>query len=84
MNQGRANPRQRVYKNGTIVYNGGTSTRTCLIRDLSASGARISLHSTIGIPNDFLLMFANGSRYFCTVKWRKLTGLGVEYRDDAT
>ncbi len=75
----RTTPRQRTLKKGRIVFNDGRSTIDCLVRNLSAGGAKLEVPSSVGIPDDFDLVMADGSTKRCRVAWRKLTEIGVSY-----
>jgi hypothetical protein len=75
----RTTPRQRTLKKGRIVFNDGRSTIECAVRNLSAGGAKLEVTSSIGVPNDFDLLMADGSTKRCRVAWRKLTEIGVSY-----
>ncbi len=75
----RTTPRQRTLKKGRIVFNDGRSTIDCLVRNLSAGGAKLEVTSSVGIPDDFDLVMADGLTKRCRVAWRKLTEIGVSY-----
>ena len=55
MDERRAAPRNRVMKAGTIEFDGDAIT--CLVRDLSISGAQLDVNSPVGIPDQFTLAF---------------------------
>jgi hypothetical protein len=72
--------RRRTLKGGRIVFNAGRSTITCMIRDLSTTGARLEVASSIGIDDRFTLAFDDGSPLReCVVRRRSPTQLGVEF-----
>jgi hypothetical protein len=50
----RAAPRQRVLKRGMIACDG--SSVDCLVRNLSATGARVDVESPVALPASFLLV----------------------------
>lgn len=77
----RKEPRIKSLKGGRIVYLNGAATRDCAIRNLSASGAKLIIDSTAGIPDQFSLLFEDGSQRWCIVRWRKLSEIGVEFGD---
>ncbi|MCK9911301.1 hypothetical protein MXD81_19270, partial [Microbacteriaceae bacterium K1510] len=51
MEEKRKIPRRRVLKEGKIVYADGLRVLDCTIRDMSASGARLLISSTVGLPD---------------------------------
>jgi len=78
----RDSPRTRALKSGRIVFNHGSSSIDCTIRNLSASGAKLLVENALGLPAEFVLMCADDRSYRCTVRWRKLNEMGVSF--DAT
>jgi hypothetical protein len=76
----RATQRRLILKGGRIVFNGGRSTVDCTVRNLSAKGAKLLVASVVGIPETFDLLIDGSSRQPCTVAWRRLKELGVEFR----
>jgi hypothetical protein len=52
--------RQRVLKGAKIVFNAYQSIIDCTVKDMSESGARLSLNATVNIPGDFELYFPQG------------------------
>ncbi len=53
----------------------------CLLSDVSASGARLTLQSPGDIPEQFALLLAaeHGVQRECKVMWREENQLGVEF-----
>jgi hypothetical protein len=50
------------------------------VRNLSHSGAGLSVASTVGIPERFDLLFeADQSVHACRMVWQRETRLGVEF-----
>jgi hypothetical protein len=78
MDERRAAPRNRVMKAGTIEFDGDAIT--CLVRDLSISGAQLDVNSPVGIPDQFTLAFrADGQHIRCYVLWRRENRIGVAF-----
>ena len=78
----RHTARHRVLKGGRIVFNHGNSTIACTIRDLSATGAKLKVASSIGVPDEFTLVFDDGSTSSnCVVRRRTPDTVGVEFID---
>jgi PilZ domain len=76
----RASLRQRRLHAAKIVFNNGTSTIDCIVRDQSATGARLDVASPIGIPDWFDLQInRSGVRYPSKVAWRSGKQIGVMF-----
>jgi hypothetical protein len=67
----------------TIAFDGGRTRIRCIIRNLSETGAKLEvLNSTVSnIPRTFDLVVANVRPQGCTVMWRSLKELGVQFHD---
>ena len=72
----RASPRKRVLKAGTIEFGGGAIT--CMIRNMSDTGAMLDVATPIGIPDHFILR-ADGCCMPCRVVWWKEKRIGVVF-----
>ena len=74
----RRAPRRPVF--GNAVIRGPNLHADCVIRDLSASGARIQVHASVPLPEEFnlLLVEANSSRHVL-LKWRAGDFAGVAF-----
>ena len=71
--------RHRVLKAGTIEFNGGAIT--CMVRNMSDTGAMLDVATPVGIPDRFTLVLrANGRRMPCRVAWRKEKRIGVAFK----
>src|SRR5690242_19688576 len=75
--------RRRTLKAGSIeLGNGGAID--CTIRNISATGACLTLASPIGVPDRFELVFrSDQSRRQCRVVWRSATQIGLAFEDAA-
>ena len=83
-NERRASPRQRRLKGGKIVFNSKMSIIDCVVRDVSAQGARLLVASSIGIPDQFdLRMNRRGANHRSKVAWRSEDQIGVRFLDRA-
>ena len=77
----RSAPRHRVLKGGQIRF--GQSAIDCVIRDLSATGARIKINSPLWYPDAFtLVLTADGTARKCRVVWRGDREIGLAFEDD--
>jgi hypothetical protein len=80
MDNKRDRPRQRTLKSGKIVFAGGSFSIDCTIRNLSETGARLQVPTTVAIPDKFTLVDAHGgTRRDVTVAWRKDDLVGVRF-----
>jgi hypothetical protein len=74
--------RTKCFKYAKISANG--SLRDCVVRDISALGARLALVSTAYIPDDIALTFDSARTLrACRVAWRAATEIGVEFRENS-
>jgi hypothetical protein len=74
----RASPRKRVLKAGTIEFGG--SAITCMVRNMSDTGAMLDVVTPVGIPDHFTLVLrANKHRMPCRVVWWKEKRIGVVF-----
>jgi hypothetical protein len=78
MSERRATPRQRVFKSGTIEFDGAAVD--CTIRNVSLVGAALEVVSPVGIPTEVTLNFvARQERQSCHIVWRKEKRIGVAF-----
>ena len=76
MNERRETQRQRVFKAGTIEFEGAGVD--CTIRNLSLTGAGLEVANPVGIPHEITLnILAQHLSRHCYVVWRKKRRLGV-------
>ena len=72
----------RTFLKGRILFNGGSSSMDCLIRDMSASGARLELSETATLPEVFDLYIQNkDTKFRSTMRWRRGGSIGVIFDD---
>ncbi len=53
-------PRRRTIKGARLILPGSESAFTCVMRNLSDTGALVELPSTLGIPHDVVLETDDG------------------------
>jgi hypothetical protein len=74
----RATVRQRVFKAGTIEFDGAGVG--CTIRNMSPVGAGLDVVSPAGIPHEVTLNFVTRQeRQNCHIIWRKGKRIGVAF-----
>jgi hypothetical protein len=78
----RRAPRMRTIKGASLILPGSGSTFSCVMRNLSETGALVELPSTIGVPQTVMLQTADGAlSRTCSVAWRTETRLGLTFTD---
>jgi hypothetical protein len=78
--EARKTPRKRVILGGKVVYNEGSYTTDCRIRDVSGGGARIVLSPGIVIPTRVVLIDTrNATAYESEVVWMKAPDFGLKF-----
>ena len=76
----RGSPRSRILKKGKLIHPNNTSVFDCMIRDISATGARLSCEQTGLLPNELQLMFfAIREVRYVRVVWRRPGEIGVQF-----
>ena len=78
MHERRTIPRQRIFKAGTIEFDGRGVE--CTVRNISAGGAALEVASPLGIPHEITLnILSRGVRHHCHVVWRQEKRIGVAF-----
>lgn len=76
----RRAPRRRVLKSALAAFSGRFCTIPCVVRDLSATGARLRSDSSLSIPDRFELCIPlDGLEAECEVMWRRGEDIGVRF-----
>ncbi|HYA28051.1 MAG TPA: PilZ domain-containing protein [Acidobacteriota bacterium] len=74
----RSVPRKPVLMSAVIEFAG--STKSCLVHNISISGAALEVTSPLDIPERFHLVFkVDGTRIPCHVIWREAERIGVVF-----
>jgi hypothetical protein len=74
----RSATRHRVYKRGTISFNGAGFD--CTVRNLSARGARIDVDGLVPLPEHFdLVIESDKVTYRCRMIWSSAQRIGVVF-----
>jgi hypothetical protein len=77
MEERRSNSRQRVFKAGSIEFDG--TAVNCVVRNLSMGGAGLDVDHPV-IPHCFTLNIPSSKmRRSCRVIWRKQQGIGLVF-----
>ena len=75
----RAAPRHRVLKHGTLAFGGGGGI-DCMVRNISASGARLDIDTPVGLPPTFTLVIQTDQfMRRCRPVWGNDKQIGVTF-----
>ena len=81
----RRAPRKRILKGATIAFNDRSSTMSCVVRDISDTGARLRLTKGQVVPSRFeLFIDIDGIEVPCAVAWRRGDEVGVVFEAPPT
>lgn len=74
----RVEQRRKSLKGGHIAFNGGYSAYECVVKDMSAHGARLSFGDEAAAPHEFALTIrGEGRSRPARVVWRNRGMIGV-------
>src|SRR5262245_61117803 len=80
MSNRRVSARQKSFLQGRIYFNNRRSTVECLIRDLSASGAKLRYSDAVVVPDLIeLYILAKDETYRGRIQWRQGDEVGVAF-----
>jgi hypothetical protein len=73
--------RKSLQQPGWITLDGGFAARQCVVRDMSSTGARITIDDPNTLPAKLRLAFARDARTgrACEVVWRRGKSFGVKF-----
>jgi hypothetical protein len=78
MQERRSNLRQRVFKAGSIEFDG--TAVNCVVRNLSMAGAGLEIGQPTVVPHFFTLEIPTSNiRQHCRVIWRKQQRIGLAF-----
>ncbi len=76
----RHEARFKTYKQGLAIFNDGWSTYSCLIREVSEQGAKLSISPQSNLPEHFRLMMVNDKIIIPVERaWRRGDKVGVRF-----
>ena len=80
MQERRRTIRTRSYLGGQIAFNRRSSALDCLVRNVSANGARIVFSNSVTLPAEFDLHIRHQEQSFrARIVWRRESELGVAF-----
>ena len=73
--------RKSLRQAGWITLEGGFAARRCIVRDMSSTGARITIEDPNTLPAKLRLAFARDARTgrACEVVWRRGKSFGIKF-----
>jgi hypothetical protein len=73
--------RKSLRQSGWITLDGGFAARQCVVQDISATGAKITVEDAIVLPGKLRLAFSRDARTGrnCEVVWRRGKSAGVKF-----
>jgi hypothetical protein len=73
--------RKSVHQAGWITLDGGFAARRCMVHDLSASGAKITVEDASVLAGNLRLAFSRDAKTGrnCKVVWRRGKSFGVKF-----
>jgi hypothetical protein len=75
----RLAPRRNTHIAAEIVFD-GRQRLTCIVKNVSETGAMLELQGVGKVPNNFTLEVPGHQPQRCRVVWRTLRQMGVEYQ----
>ncbi|MEH2608921.1 PilZ domain-containing protein [Bradyrhizobium sp. AZCC 1693] len=73
--------RKSLSQPGWITLEGGFAARQCVVQDLSATGAKVTIGDPNSLPTKLRLAFSRDARTGrrCEVVWRRGKSVGVKF-----
>ena len=73
--------RRSLSQSGWITLEGGFAARQCVVQDLSATGAKVTIDDPNSLPAKLQLAFSRDARTGrrCEVVWRRGKSVGVKF-----
>jgi hypothetical protein len=73
--------RKAIHQTAWITLEGGFAARQCVVMDLSANGAKISVETPQALNSKLRLAFSRDARTgrSCEVVWRRGKTMGLKY-----
>jgi hypothetical protein len=73
--------RKSVSQSGWITLEGGFAARQCVVHDMSATGAKVTIEDSNSLPAKLRLAFSRDARTGrpCEVVWRRGKSVGVKF-----
>ena len=79
----RISQRQRQFKRAKLIFNNDQSVIDCVLRDISATGARVRLKGLFDGPKQIVLKVSDNLTYSADVMWNRNNELGLRFHGEA-
>ncbi|MBO0664483.1 PilZ domain-containing protein [Jiella sp. MQZ9-1] len=80
----RAAPRMRVLKRAKVIFNNGYSTFDCIVRNISATGALLTIDDSVHLPKEFRIRIGEEqSTRLAELVYRRSMFAGIRFVDAA-
>jgi hypothetical protein len=80
MQDKRGAHRSRTFLKADIDINGGLSSLSCIVKDMSETGARITLSDGVVLPEHFRIRLPKPDRWVpASVRWRRGDFVGIHF-----
>ena len=66
-------------REGELLSLRGKKIASCLVKDISATGARLEIATSEKLPDCFRLIYGADEQPKCCIRWRNGNELGVEF-----
>ena len=78
----RAHPRPRTYLGGTIAFKQRTSVLTCVVRNLTSDGAKVTFEQGVIVPDDIdFVVPQRANTWRGRIVWRAPDSAGIAFTD---
>ncbi len=78
----RTSDRIRSFLRAQIIFNNRMSTIDCIIKNISATGARVALNDTLAVPTEFdIYIPQRGRSHHAKLVWRDKDLIGIDFMD---
>lgn len=79
----RANDRIRSFLRAQIIFNNRMTTIECIIKNISATGARVALDETLAVPTEFDIYIPTRNRsHRARLVWRDKDSIGIDFLEE--
>jgi len=79
----RANDRVRSFLRAQIIFNNRMTSIECIIKNISATGARVALDESLAVPTEFdIYIPQRGRSHRAKMIWRDKDSIGVDFLDE--
>lgn len=80
MTEVRASDRTRAFLRALIEFNSGATKIDCVVKNISATGARVEITAAVSLPNEFNLNIPHRNETLRSqLVWRENNSIGVRF-----